>query len=141
MYLSSAFVAPVTRGIHRALPGKLDSVHAFQLLAYHPQLILVKPPHAAAFLLKLGTLLGFVSMLRFNVFAKLKLSTIILIDAFRRQVLLPRNPLHPRVVSAANSFASSSSPGKEYTCKRPPAGQLLPQNFKLYQPGVKRCYI
>ena len=44
-YLSSHFVAMVTRGIHRALPAKPDSRCALLLLDCVPPPIFMKPPH------------------------------------------------------------------------------------------------
>ena len=44
VYLSSQFVATVTRGIHRALPSKPDSRHALLLFDCPPPQIFLTPP-------------------------------------------------------------------------------------------------
>ena len=98
IYLSSEFVAYVTRGIHRALPAKPDSRQAFLLLACHLPRRFLHPPTAPSFLLKLATILGFFGMLRFNVIAKIKPASIILVAASGRQTLL----LHEPVTDAHN---------------------------------------
>ena len=92
-YLSSHFVATVTRGIHRALPAKPDSRCALLLLDCIPPPIFMKPPDPPAFLLKFATILGFFGMLRFNVWSKLTPAAIILVTGSGRQIPLSRLPL------------------------------------------------
>ena len=92
-YLTSEFVAYVTRGIHRALPAKPDSRMAFLLLACHLPRRFLQPPNAPSFLLKLATIFGFFGMLRFSIFSKVKPASIILVAATGRQSLLLQLPV------------------------------------------------
>ena len=129
-YLSSHFVATVTRGIHRALPAKPDSRRALLLLDCIPPPIFMKPPDPPAFLLKFATILGFFGMLRFNVFSKLTPAAIILVTGSGRQIPLSRLPL---IVarSLCRTFIGFyfRFRGKSTPVGDPPTGRLLSSNM------------
>ena len=92
-YLTSEFVALVTRGIHRALPAYPDSRQALLLLACRPPNDFLYPSSALLFRLKLATILGFFGMLRISAITQLKPASIILVSASGRQTLLSRIPV------------------------------------------------
>ena len=107
-YLTSEFVALVTRGIHRALPAYPDSRQALLLLACRPPSDFLYPSSALLFRLKLATVLGFFGMLRISAITQLKPASIILVSTSGRQTLLSRSQSQPRMVYAENLLGFSS---------------------------------
>ena len=92
-FLSSKFVALVTRGIHRALPAIPDDRSAFLIRDCRPPPDFLHQPTAPLFRVKFATLLSFSGHLRFSSITLLRPLAIILVAASGRQTPLTRIPV------------------------------------------------